>query len=105
MKRNNLKKKQRLKRFFKKEDLPMAKKYVRRCSISLAIREMQIEITVKCHYILIRTTNIKIVTIPNIGEDVEQLELAYNPGGNVKQYTTLEDSLAVSYNAKQTLTL
>ena len=39
------------------------------------------------------------------GENVEQWELLFFPGGNAKCTATLEDSLVVSYRIKYTLTL
>lgn len=47
------------------------------------------------------------VTIPSIGEDVEQLESSYIVEGNAKMTTTLKSSLALPYKHtvyKQTLT-
>lgn len=43
--------------------------------------------------------------MPNVDEDVEQLELSYMAGRYAKCYDTLEKSVVVSYIFKHTLTI
>ena len=54
-----------LNRNFPKDDVQMAKKHTKRCSISIIIREMQIKTTMRYHLILVRMAAIKKSTSNN----------------------------------------
>ena len=63
------------------------KKYMRRCSMSLITREMQIKITVRYYYISIRMDKIKkkIVTAPKGGKNANKLDTSLIVGRDVEQ--------------------
>lgn len=58
------------------------KKHMKRYSLSLVIRAMQTEIT-RYPY-LFKWLKLKRWTILSAKEDVEQMELSYTAGGNIK---------------------
>ena len=72
-----------LNRYFSKEDMQMANKYMKRCSTSRVIREMQIKTIMRYHLIPIRMAIIKKSTTINAGGVVEKRECSCIVGGNV----------------------
>ena len=61
----------------------MANKHMKRCSILLITREMQIKTMMRYHFTPFRMASNKMSTKINAGEGVEKREWSYPIGGNV----------------------
>jgi hypothetical protein len=64
--------------------MEMAKKHMKKCSPSLAIKEMQIKTTLRFHLTPVRIAIISNTTTTGVGQDVGKKEPIFTAGGNVK---------------------
>ena len=71
----------------------MAKKHMKRCSLSLIIKEMQMKTTVRYHFTPSEWPLLKSIKPINAGEGTEKMMPFYTVGGNVNWCSPKENSM------------
>ena len=69
----------------------MAKRRLKRCSMSLIIKEMQVKTTMSYHLTMVRMIIIESIQIINVEEDVAKKDPSCTVGGNVNWYSHHEE--------------
>ena len=68
---------------------------MKRCSVTYAIRKLQIKTTMRYNYTPSRMAKIQNTDNKNAGEDVEHQELSFVPSGNETWYSHFERQFGI----------
>lgn len=85
-----------LKTLYRKKDIQMAKKHIKKRSSSLVIREMHTETTVRYHNPSTWTLKLRL-TMPHVGKDAEQLSSDTLPMEIQNDAASMENNWAVKH--------
>ena len=83
----------------------MANRQMKRCSISLTIREMQITITMRYQLTLLRMAIIKKPANNKCSQDCRQKGSLYTVSGNVNGYSHLKNGIEFPQKIKNRTTI
>ena len=83
-------------RHFSKENMQMANSHMKRCSMSLIIREMQIKTTRRYHLTPVRVAIINKSTNIKFGKNVQKKEPSCTVGGNANWCSHYEKQYGVT---------